>query len=558
MSQLEIAKSSSAADAVLGGEGLSLSEKEFKAFRELIYDVAGISLSPVKRALVCARLSKRLRELGIGSFAEYYAYLISQGPGSDEYQAMINCITTNKTDFFREPHHFDFLREHVFPNLKERVRHGCPPRLRIWSAGCSTGEEPYTIAIALREHFGPLTGWDVRILASDIDTDVLGKAEAGLYALDRIEGIPEALKRRYFLRGSGEWNGYCRVRPELQQLITFRQVNLIETPWPMRAQFDLIFCRNVLIYFNRETQQKIVTGMAELLGEEGYLFLGHSENADWAPSHLFPLGNTIYRRQSHSDGKPPSHPNRLSHPHRDTPLLQTNAPCEPALSRSQTSVPKLRGNSSKITTSHSRSIEKHPRKRSPSDRVAALRATESGVIENRSIIVGEVFASSKPAEVATVLGSCIAVCLFDAESRVGGMNHFMLPADEGKSDNPGRYGGPSIQLLIDRVIQKGAERQRLHAKIFGGAHVLATSPAAEIGALNVRFARDYLAEQNIPILAERVGGTCPLAVRFLTHTGTALVRALEQEDPRPIMEREQLLFKELQQSAAALPTASAS
>jgi chemotaxis protein methyltransferase CheR len=266
----------------------------------MIYAAAGISLSPAKRALVCSRLTKRLRELEIPSFAEYYAYLISVGERDPEYQAMINCITTNKTEFFRESHHFEFLKNEAFPRIKQRAQQTGTRRLRIWSAGCSTGEEPYTIAMTILAHFGPLSNWDVGILASDIDTDVLRQAQEGIYPVDRLGGISEEFQRRYLLRGTGECGGLYRVRPEVRNLISFKRLNLMEEPWPVKSQFDLIFCRNVLIYFDRETQRRIVQRFAEKLADDGHLFLGHSENVDWLGCYLTSQGNTIHRRKAGS------------------------------------------------------------------------------------------------------------------------------------------------------------------------------------------------------------------------------------------------------------------
>src|SRR5581483_5988820 len=199
------------------------------------------------------------------------------------------------TDFFREPAHFIFLKDTVFPQLLERAQRGGARRLRIWSAGCSTGEEPYSIAMTLREHFGPPPGWDVKILASDIDTEVLHKAEQGVYAVDHMHDVPGLLRQKYFLRGTGANAGRVRVRPELQELIKFRRINLIEEPWPIHTRFDLIFCRNVIIYFDRPTQQRLFERLAEYLHDDGYLLLGHSENLHWLNDLFVSQGNTIHR-----------------------------------------------------------------------------------------------------------------------------------------------------------------------------------------------------------------------------------------------------------------------
>ncbi len=207
---------------------------------------------------------------------------------------MINCVTTNKTDFFREAHHFDFLRDHVFPDLLAAARNGGPRRLRIWSAGYSTGEEPYTLAMAIREHFGPPPGWDVKILASDIDSDVLARAEEGVYDGQRLRDIPADLRGKYFLAGRGQDDGYYKVHPDLLELIAFRRINLMREAWPIHTTFNVILCRNVIIYFDRPTQQRLFERMAELLSPDGFLIVGHSENLFGITDLFVPLGNTIY------------------------------------------------------------------------------------------------------------------------------------------------------------------------------------------------------------------------------------------------------------------------
>ncbi len=281
------------------GMQVGISDREFNALRTLIYAASGISLSATRRALVCSRLSRRLRELQLQSFSDYHELVVSEGPDSEEYQLMINCITTNMTSFFRENHHFDHLRNKVLPALRERVRAGHPRRLRVWSAGCSTGEEPYSIAMACLNFWGTTAAqWDLRILASDIDTEVLARADAGRYPADQLENIPQDQLQTHFLRGRGDWAGFCQVRPEVRQLVAFRQLNLIEDPWPIRTQFDLIFCRNVLIYFDHPTKNRIISRLADTLTEDGTLFLGHSESAETTTTGLMSLGNTTYRRRA--------------------------------------------------------------------------------------------------------------------------------------------------------------------------------------------------------------------------------------------------------------------
>ena len=273
----------------------SITDDEFQAFQHLIYTETGITLNESKRCLVCSRLSKRLRSLRLTSYIDYYDYLLRRDTGGEELQRMVNCITTNKTDFFREAHHFQFLTKTLFPRLVARAQAGGPRKVRIWCAASSRGHEPYSIAMTMRE-FSPFdSGWDMRILASDIDTDVLHAAEQGIFSAEDLEPVAESLKQRYFQRGFGKYAGQARAKPELRQLITFRQLNLIADSWPIQAKFDVVFLRNVMIYFDVETQKKVIEHMTRYLTPGGYLLLGHSENIQWAGRYLRPLGNTIFQ-----------------------------------------------------------------------------------------------------------------------------------------------------------------------------------------------------------------------------------------------------------------------
>lgn len=281
-------------DFAAGLPDAKLSDTEFELFRALVYARAGIALGPHKRHLLHARLSRRLRVLGLGSFKAYYDYLMDP-VHADEVVRFVNAITTNKTDFFREPHHFTYLAERWARERQAESGRGASRRLRIWCAASSTGEEPYTIAMVLSEAGLVPPAWDLKILASDIDTDVLGQASDGIYPMERTAPIPEPLLKRYFLRrvaGKTE----VRVRPELRQLITFRQVNLVASPWPFRGPFDAIFCRNTLIYFDREKQRSILERLVAVLRPGGVLFLGHAESIFGLVEGLTHLGNTIYRR----------------------------------------------------------------------------------------------------------------------------------------------------------------------------------------------------------------------------------------------------------------------
>ncbi len=258
--------------------------KDFERVRQMIYDHAGISLNPSKQDMVYSRLARRLRATGINSFKGYLALLESND--ETEWQAFVNALTTNLTSFFREPHHFPLLAEHV---LKQKGKH----HISLWCSASSTGEEPYSMAMTVVDAFGSFAP-PVTIVASDLDTNVLAKAEAGVYPVERIEKLSTDLVKRFFLRGTGAQAGFARVRPELRALITFRQVNLLSDEWHIRGPLDAIFCRNVMIYFDKPTQLKILERFAPLLQPDGLLFAGHSESFHNA-GHVFSLrGKTVY------------------------------------------------------------------------------------------------------------------------------------------------------------------------------------------------------------------------------------------------------------------------
>ncbi|MCZ7626127.1 MAG: chemotaxis protein CheR [Candidatus Methylomirabilota bacterium] len=275
---------------------VTISDQEFRLFQDLVKAHTGIALTEHKRNLVCSRLGKRLRTLRLTSFQRYYDYLCAE-TGQAELEHFVNAITTNKTDFYREQPHFDFLAQELVPAWKTRAARTGERRIRIWSAGCSTGEEPYTIAITLRQAMDNLLGWDVRILASDIDTEVLVRAAQGVYTADRVAEIPKPTLERYFRRGKGAHEGLVQVAPEARNPVTFRRINLQEEPWPIRTHFDCIFCRNVIIYFDKPTQHRLMERFAAYLTDDGHLFLGHSESLYGMGDQFLPLRNTIYRKR---------------------------------------------------------------------------------------------------------------------------------------------------------------------------------------------------------------------------------------------------------------------
>jgi chemotaxis protein methyltransferase CheR len=257
--------------------------RDFERVRGMIYKRAGIALADSKQEMVYSRLARRLRATGIGSFVKYLDDL-EAGRLGDEWEAFTNALTTNLTSFFREAHHFPLLAEHA---KKKREQ------LTIWCSASSTGEEPYSIAMTLCEAFNTLTP-PATIIATDIDTNVLATAAAGVYGIDRLDKMDEDRQRRFFLRGKGEREGMVRVRPELRNMVTFKQLNLLADGWPLNGPFDVIFCRNVMIYFDKDTQRKILARFVPLMKPDGLLFAGHSENFLYVSDALKLRGKTVY------------------------------------------------------------------------------------------------------------------------------------------------------------------------------------------------------------------------------------------------------------------------
>ncbi len=280
---------SASQSAVTGPQATAVLDAEsFASLADLVKQQTGIVLSDRKRDLVQGRLARRLRALGLRDYGAYCALLQSQA-GERELGPMINAMTTNVTRFFREPHHFDMLRDEVIPACQQDG----DQRFRLWSAGCSTGEEPYSIAMVLAAATRQ-TLWDARILATDIDSDVLAKAQAGVYEAQGAESIPAELRRRYVAPAGDD---HVEIRSEIRPMLTFKQLNLMHA-WPMRGPFDVIFCRNVVIYFDKETQRDIFSRFADLLKPGGWLFIGHSESLHGVSHQFAVAGRTAYRKRA--------------------------------------------------------------------------------------------------------------------------------------------------------------------------------------------------------------------------------------------------------------------
>ena len=259
---------------------------DFERVRKLIHEHAGIALSGAKQDMVYSRLARRLRAVGDKTFAQYLARL--ERGDRREWETFVNSLTTNLTAFFREGHHFETLAQHLAKRAERRP-------LRIWCSAASTGEEPYSIAMTAVDAFNSFTP-PVSILASDLDTSVLAQGEAGVYPQERVDKLPRETVARFFLKGANAQAGMVRVRPELQRLIGFKRINLLEANWPVQGPLDAIFCRNVMIYFDKPTQYRILQRFLPLLREDGLLFAGHSESFLHAGDLFRPLGRTVYAR----------------------------------------------------------------------------------------------------------------------------------------------------------------------------------------------------------------------------------------------------------------------
>ncbi len=271
-----------------------LSEKHFREMAALVESYCGIHLPPAKRLMLEARVRKRLRALGMDSFSDYYR-LLETDPGN-ELIRFIDVVTVNKTDFFREPGHFDFLTAQALPEMLKTCGAGLRAPLRVWSAACSTGEEPYTLAMVLAEYAAARTSYQFSILATDICTDVLEKARTAIYPVDSFKPVPFALRQKYLLKSKDPEKGLGRVAPAVRALVEFRRLNLMDRDFGIPYAPDVIFCRNVMIYFERHTQERLIGRLVDQLRPGGYLFMGHSETLHVAGLPVEPVAPTVYRR----------------------------------------------------------------------------------------------------------------------------------------------------------------------------------------------------------------------------------------------------------------------
>lgn len=277
----------------MGPDEQHLTDGQFEQLRRLIRAEAGINLPPAKRLMVETRLRRRVKELGVASFREYCRHVTSAASGSEELVRLLDAVSTNKTDFFREPAHFAFLRDRLLPEWCAR---NSGQVFRIWSAGCSSGQEPYTMAMVLSDYSRGERGFSFEILATDLNTEVLEEARRAVYRSAEAEKIPAEFRRQYLLASKDRASGLIRVAPEIRRLVEFRRLNFVEDDYGLADYFDAIFCRNVIIYFDRETQSGILSRLARCLRPRGYLFMGHAESLHGFQLPLNPAAPTVYRR----------------------------------------------------------------------------------------------------------------------------------------------------------------------------------------------------------------------------------------------------------------------
>lgn len=282
-------------DNAAGAVSSAIPQKLFQKFSTFIYDELGIKLNDSKRTMLEARLQKRLRVLGLHSFEEYYTYVFSPEGMRDELAHMIDVVTTNKTDFFREPAHFDYMMDHALPELTGGNSYG-RKTIRVWSAGCSTGEEPYTLSMVLSEYAESCPGFDFSILATDISTRALQSAVRAVYDEQKVQPVPMALKKKYLLRHKDKHKGIVKIIPELRNTITFRRLNFMDKDYGIQDPLHIIFCRNVIIYFDKPTQERLLNRLVSNLVRGGYLFMGHSETLNGMSVPVNQVFPTIYRK----------------------------------------------------------------------------------------------------------------------------------------------------------------------------------------------------------------------------------------------------------------------
>jgi chemotaxis protein methyltransferase CheR len=274
----------------------AMTNEHFGRLSEFIYNESGIKMALSKKTMLEARLAKRLRAIGLSTFEEYCKYLFSPKGVATELVHMIDVVTTNKTDFFREPQHFEYLTNNSIPDLIKSTGAGIRRPLMVWSSACSSGEEPYTLAMVLDDFSRKVDAFHYMVLGTDISTRMLETATEGIYTEERIDPVPMELRRKYLLRSRDRSRNMVRIVPELRSRVKFRRLNFMDDDFGLREEMDVIFCRNVLIYFDRATQEKVISKLCKHLHTGGYLFTGHSETLSGMDLPLNAVANTVSRK----------------------------------------------------------------------------------------------------------------------------------------------------------------------------------------------------------------------------------------------------------------------
>ena len=272
-----------------------LSDKEFKKFAVFIYDLCGVKMPPVKKTMLASRLHKRIRRLKLASFSDYYDFVTSDEGQRDELPYMVDVVTTHKTDFFREAKHFDLMQSTILPELVSRPRHSSLKVINVWSAGCSSGEEVYTLAMVLDDFTSKYSWLDYRVLGTDISREVLQTGAAGIYSDEKVEPVPSRYRYKYLMRGKGDMKGCHKVVPELRNKVEFQVLNFMDPSFKIETKMDIIFCRNVIIYFDRKTQEKLFQKIRNHFKPNGYLFTGHSESLEGIVDKMEKIDSAVYR-----------------------------------------------------------------------------------------------------------------------------------------------------------------------------------------------------------------------------------------------------------------------
>ena len=511
----------STSDPTTAPGGFSINDSEFHALRRLILEQAGITLNDSKKQLVASRLARRLRALGLRTYRQYFERVTREDPDGGEMREMLNCITTNKTDFFRERHHFDFLKSTVFPWIRERSQKGGPRQLRIWSAGCSSGEEPYTLAMTILSGFESRAGWRFEILATDLDTQVLTRAQQGVYANELLRPVPPELRRRLLParfrreRRPGARQGRAARPHHLPALQPDRaavadQGSVRPHLLPQRA--------DLLRPGDGEDDRRVLRRAAGGGGLPVPRALGEPAVADAgvraAARHHLPAARFRRTRGRSRAGRR----GRGARPAGRGRAGDARARSRPRPPAGSNRVRRLSGSRRALAEASGRSVAPSP---------GAISAPNGRRAARIHVTIGGVRASADPVELRTVLGSCVCACLYDPVARVGGINHFMLPDGLADTELPTRYGVNAMEMLINDIAKLGGDRRRLEAKAFGAAHVLVSvGLSPDVPRKNAQFIRDFLEKENIRLVSSRLGGSAPVEVLFHATTGRALVRAL--------------------------------